>query len=197
MTCGGRAVEGDARGTPGRVEVARHLDGDAAARCLDDDDVVARGEHEQVGEAAAQDRRRRSGGRARGHGDIGGERDAGGDRSVGQAGQELRRHLLGRGGVHEGAGDHGRHERSRRDGPAELFDDHDELGQSEARAAALFGQVEAQPAQGGQVVPERRESLGLSPEQGPGGAARIAFGQEVRGRPTQGAMVFGEGDRHG
>ncbi len=128
----GRTIERDAGGPPGGIEVARHLHGHTPARRVDDDGVVTRGEDEQVGEATAQDRRRRPGGRTPGHGDVARERDATEDGSVGQARHEPRGQLARRGGIDDGAGDHRGHEGPRRHGAAELLDHDDELGHPEA-----------------------------------------------------------------
>ena len=143
----GRTVERDAGGAPGRIEIAGHLHRHAGMRRLDDDGVVARGEDEDVGEATAQDRRRRPGGRTAGHGDVGRERDAAEGGPVGQSRQQPGRQLVGSGRVDDGAGDHGGHEGPRRHGAAELLDHHHELGQPEAGAAPLLGEVQTQPAQ--------------------------------------------------
>ena len=59
------------------------------------------------------------------------------------------------------------------------------------------GRCRPEPAERGQLAPEGRELLGLRLEQGPGGPSGIAFGQEVRGRLAQGAVVFDDGNRHG
>ena len=193
---GGCAVEGDVRGPSRRVEVVRNLDGDAPRRRIDDDGVVPRDEDEDVGEAAAQDRRHRSGGRASRHGDIRGQPDSAEGRPVGQAGQQVGGQLVGRRGVDDRAGDDGRHEGPRCHGAAELLRHHHQLGQPEARAAPVLGEVQAEPAEGGQVPPERGQGLGVGLEQGAGGPAGIVLGQEFRGRLAQGAVLFGDCYRH-
>jgi hypothetical protein len=194
---GGRCtVERDPSRAPRRVEVRWHLHLHAPGRHLDDDGVVARGQHEDVGEAAAQDRRRRPGGLTVAHRDVGLERHAGADGPVGQPGQQSGRHLVGAGRVNDGAGDHGRDEGPGRQRSPQLFDDDDQLGQAETRAAVLLGQVEAEPAQLRDVAPERGQGLGLCFEQDPGRPSGIVLGQEVRGGLAKGAVVFGDGDRH-
>ena len=80
--------------------------------------------------------------------------------------------------------------------PSSSIDD-DELGQPEARPAVVFGQVEAQPAELDQVVPELRQFLGLGLEQSAGGPPGVVLGQEVGRSVRQGAVVFGDRDRHG
>ena len=92
-----------------------------------------------VGEAAAQDRRRRPGGLTVAHRDVGFERHTGEDGPVGQSGQQPGRHLVGGGRVNDRAGDHGGHERPWRQRSPQLLDDHDQFGQAEARAAVLLG----------------------------------------------------------
>ena len=99
--------------------------------------------------------------------------------------------------VERGAGDHRRDERSGRHGPAELLDHHDELLEPVARTAVLLGEVEPQPAQVDQVVPEVGDGLGRRLEQRPGGTASVSLLQELRGGVGEGLVVFGDGDRHG
>ena len=89
------AVERDPSRAPRRVEVGWHLHLHAPGRHVDDDGVVARGQHEDVGEATAQDRRSRPGGLTVAHCDVALERDAGEDGPVGQAGQQPGRQLVG------------------------------------------------------------------------------------------------------
>ncbi len=191
-----RTVERHPGGAPGRVEVGRYVDGDAARRRVDHDGIVARRQHENVGEAAAQDRRRRPGGPPVAHRDVGRQPHASEHRSVGQPAQQACRQVVGPDLVDDRAGDDRRHERPGRQRPAQLLDHHDELGQAEARAAPRLGEVQAEPAQGGQVAPERGERLGLGFEQGPGGPSGIVFGEEIRGGLPKGPVVFGDGDRH-
>ena len=50
-------------------------------------------------------------------------------------------------------------ERARCHGPAEFLDDDDEFGQSVTGAAVLLADVQAQPAERGQVAPEQRAGL--------------------------------------
>ena len=65
---GRRAVEGDASGAAGGVEVGGHVDGDAVAH-LDHRDVVAHRHEQHVGQAAAEHDAGVAGGRAVGDGD--------------------------------------------------------------------------------------------------------------------------------
>ena len=147
ITSAGAPDSTTAVAAPRQVEVVRDLHHDATRSNVHDDGVVTRGEDEQMGEATAQDRRSRAGGLAVRHRDVRRQRDAAEDRAVGQPGQEARRQRTGRGRVDHRAGDHRRHERSGRDGAAELLGHHDELGQPEAGAALVLGEVEAEPAE--------------------------------------------------
>ena len=156
-------------------------------RGVDHDDVVTRRQHEDGGQTAAQDSRSRSGGRAPGDRDVRRQRDAAEDRTVGQtrraAAPPARRtptsseHCAGDDGGDEGAGSHG---------TTKLLDHHDELGESETRAALVLGQVEPEPTQPGQVVPERGKALVLRFEQGARRTRGVPLGQEVRGRLSPG-----------
>ena len=88
---GRRTRQRDARAAPCRVEVVRNVHHHAARSDVDHDDVVPRGEDEQMGEATAQDRRSRAGGLAVRHRDVRRQRDRAEDRAVGQSGQQARR----------------------------------------------------------------------------------------------------------
>ena len=122
------------------------------ADVVDDDGVVARGQDEDLGEATAQDRRRRPGGRASRHRDVGrrARRRRRRSRRPGPAAAVPPARPEPAASMH-GAGDHGRHEGPRAQGAAELLDHDDQLGQPEARAAALprAGAGPASPARRG------------------------------------------------
>ncbi len=81
--------------------------------------------------------------------------------------------------VEHRAGDDGGNEGAGSDGSAELLDHHDELGEPEARAALVLGQVKPEPTQLSQVGPEGGKTLVLRFEQGARRAAGVALGQEV------------------
>ena len=118
--------------------------------------------------------------------------------AVGEAGQER---LLG--GVVAGGGDHragddrgdertrarspGRAPRPRRRAPR---------GRSRSRRAPRGGAGPSHP-RSQSVLPEGGQLLGRGLEQRPGGATGVALGQELRRRLGQGAVVFGDRDRHG
>ena len=184
---------------PRRVEVVRDLDRHAARRRVDDDDVVARRQHEHMGEAAAQDRRRRPGGRAVRHRDVDVERRrrrAPTRRPVRAAAAPPARRSAAA-SMHR-AGDDRRDEGPRRHGPAQLLDHDDELGQAEARAARRPRGGGGPASRGRPGRPRTAGSVSrLRLEQGPGGPAGVVLGQEVRGGLAQGAVVFGDGNRHG
>ena len=190
-----RAVERDACGAAGGVEVLGDVDLDAIAH-LDDGDVVT-GQHEQhVGEPATEHGAGVARRLAVGDGDRAAEGDGAEGRAIGEAGKVLRLGGVVGDRVERGAGDHRGHERPGSHRPAELLDHDDELLQPVAGAAVLLGQVQTQPAELHQVAPERGQLLGLGFEQRAGGAAGLSLGQEVRRGLGQGAVVIGDGDRH-
>ena len=109
------------------------------------------------------------------------ERDAAEDRSIGQTGQQPCGQLVGADVVEHRAGDDGGNEGAGSDGAAELLDHHDELGEPEARAALVLGQVESEPAQLGQVGPEggRASSFASSRARAAPRASRLARKSEA------------------
>ena len=117
-------------------------------------------------------------------GDRAAQRDRAGHRAVGQAGQVGLGGLAAHRGQH-GAGDHRGHERARRHRPAQLLDDDDQLLEAVARAAVLLGDVQPEPAQAHQVVPERRQRLVGRLEQRPGGAAGVPLGRKSEAVPAR------------
>ena len=95
-----------------------------------------------------------------------------------------------------GRGRHGGQERARAPATAGLLQDHGQLEETEALAAELLGQVDAQPPLGGQLLPHRLQLFGLGVEQGPGHARR-AVGVEPPpdGLPLR-LVLVGDCDRH-
>ena len=63
-------------------------------------------------------------------------------------------------------------------GPARLLEHHGQLGVAVALAAVGLGHGEAEPAEPGQLVPERRQRLDLRLEGGSGDGGRAALGGE-------------------
>jgi hypothetical protein len=116
--------------------------------------------------------------------------------AVGQAGQQLLLEVVRPGGGQDGAGDHGRDERARGQEAAHLLGHDQRFGQSEAFAAEVFRDVQAEHAEAGQLGPERGQLLGLGREQGAGGRAGLVVGQEAGHGFGQGAVLFRDGDRH-
>ena len=184
-----------ARGTTGRVEVLRRLDGDAGALEVDHRDVVADRHEHDVREPAADHRADRTRGLPAVDGDVAVERDRTDDRAVGEAGQETVGRRSRRGREH-GARDHRRDERPGGDGAPELLDHDDQLAQAEARPAVGLGEVEAEPAEPGHVRPEVGERLLAGLEQRPGRTPGVPLLQELGGGLAEGAVVVGDRDRH-
>jgi hypothetical protein len=192
---GGGAVEGHPRGPPGGVHVGRRLDRDPLAH-LDDGHVVAGRHEEQLREAAAEDGAGRPGRGVAVDGDRTAQGHRPGHRAVGQAGQVGLGDLAAHRGQH-GAGDHRGHERAGRHRAPQRLHHHDQFLEPVPRPAVLLGDVQPEPPQPHQVVPERRQALLGRLEQRAGGAACVPPGQEVGGRAGQGPVVIGDGDRHG
>ncbi len=109
---------------------------------------------------------------------------------------------LGRLIVAPGLGEHGRHddgreERPRHEGTPGLLEDHRQLEEPVPLSAPALGDVEAEPALAGQLLPHRLELLVGGVEQGPG-HGRGAMGVEPpTGAVTQGLVLFGDGEGHG
>ena len=123
--------------------------------------------------------------------DVAAERDGADHAAVGQAGQQLLRRghrapAAARTALAITVGTNGPGATA----PAQLLDHDQRLRQPEARAAELLGDVQAEPAEAGQLGPEAGQSLGLGREQGAGGRAGLVLGQEVRprSRPGRGGL---------
>ncbi len=198
---GGGAVEGDAGGAATGVEVGRHVEGDAVgrpgpARRADHRQVVADRHQHDVGERA---RHRGDGPVQRAISQFGApaQRHGADEGALGQAGQQPVPQVVVGDGGQRGAGHDGRHERPRRQVPTHLLDDHHQLGKPEPRAPVRLGQVEAEPAQPLQLVPEGGAGLLVGLEQVSGRSPGVALGEEPGGRLGQADVVVGDGDRHG
>ena len=193
---GGRPVERDLGGAAGRVEVGRHVDGDPVAH-LDDGDVVAGGHEEHAGERAAEDDSGGTAGRPALDGDVSVERSGGSERAVRESRQPRRLRRIIRDCGDQRTDDDGGHERPGSIGTPQLLDDDRQLLEAVPRAAVLLGEVQAEPTELGQLAPELGQGLLGAVEQGTRRCAGVALGQEVGGRFGEGAMVIGDGERHG
>ena len=145
----------------------------APARTIDE--VVADGEHEDVGQTGAEHHpgvavdHDRAVARGRGgQGQVAVEADRTRRPPVGQAGEQIG--LLGGGAQrrHHRRGDHGRDERAGRHGPAELLDHDDELGRARSPTPRTprGGAGRATPT--GPCRPRTRDALRCRPRAGPG-----------------------------
>ena len=191
-----RAVERHPGGAAGRIEVGGNLGRHAAAPAVDDGDVVAHRDEQNVGEVTAEDHPGRAGGLAAGDDHVTAERHRASQRAVGQAGQQAGLSLRRADRGEHGAGRHRGDERAGSDRAAQFLGHDDELGQAEAGAAVLLGQVQPEPAKLGQLGPVCRQPLAVGIQQGPGSAAGTALGQEIRDGLGEGAVFIGDGDRH-
>ncbi len=181
---GGRVDgEGHPADASGRVGVRRHRHGDLVAR--DDHEVVAPGEQEQVGEPGPEDQ---VGGVVDPHGRAG--------RAVGEAGQV--RTLLG---VAAGGGDHRRRphrrqEGTRRDGRAQRLDHDHQLRHAEPGATVGLGQVQAEPAEVGHLLPDCGQRLIGRVEQRSGLGAGAGALQERVSDAGELEVILGDRDTH-
>ena len=116
---------------------------------------------------------------------------------VGQTGQQGGGAGPGGAELDQRAGQGGGEERPGGEDRAELLVDDDELGETEAGAAVLLGQVQPEPALRGELGPERWCTLGVGVEERPGdGGRHVAFAPAAR-RVVEREVVFGDPDRHG
>ena len=132
---------------------------DAGGRCGDDHHVVPGAEHQRVGDPGPEhepgvtievpvgvELQRAA------------EPDRGGVRTVDERGKEAPALCIVAGTVDQRRRHDSAEERARRDRTPELLEHHGELGQAITRPAELLGDVQTEPAELGEVVPERREA---------------------------------------
>ena len=79
---------------------------------------------------------------------------------------------------------------------SEFLDNHHQFGQTEARPAVGFVDVQPEPAQLGQFPPERRAELLIGVQSGPSRRPGFLPGQERAGDRTEFAVIVGQGDGH-
>ena len=98
--------------------------------------------------------------------------------------------------VHERAGQHGGQERTGRDHAAELLEHDGELEEAVALATHRLGEVEPEPAEADEVVPERGQLLGLGVDRGTHDLGRAAARGEPAHRVEQREVVVADGNAH-
>ena len=179
-----------------RVEADRRVDRDAGAD-LDDRDVVSDGDEDQVGQAHSEHDPDVTRCRCARDGHRPAERHSTHRRPVGESRQQARPEVVVGSCCNDGAGDDGRHERTGSDGASELLDHDDELVDPIAGPTDIFGKVEAQPTEFGELGPELRERVVGRVEQVAGGATQVALHGEAAHRLGERTVVVGDGDRHG
>ena len=94
-----------------------------------------------------------------------GARDA---RAIGEARQQSLLDLRAGGAGDDCPGNHGGHVWAGRDRVAQLLDHYRELSQPVAGASVLLGQVQAEPSDLAQIIPERGQRIALGLERQPG-----------------------------
>jgi hypothetical protein len=192
-----RRVQADLGGAPALVHVGRDIGLVASGRLLDHQHVVAGRDEQHVRQVAAEHHAGLPGRGAVGKGDLAAQRGRADHAALGQPGQQLFPQVIRCCGGQDGAGDHGRDERSGGQVPAHLLGHDQGLRQSEARAAEVFRYVQPEHAEAGQLGPEAGQFLGLGREQGAGGRAGLMLGEQAGDGLRQGAVLFRDGDRHG
>ena len=189
-------VEHDSPAATGRVEVAR--DGDGAARriAIYRDDVVADDEQEQVGEPDAEHDASVAPHHVAVEAQVAVEPQRRRPAPVGQ-GREERGALRGSPCRREdGRREHRRQERPGRERASELLQHDDELGKAVTTPADGFGQVQPEPAEPDEIVPERGKLLLGRVEQRRGSGARTDLLEERARDLFELTMGVGDGDRH-
>ena len=157
----GRPLESYPCRTSGRIEVRGSCDGHPGRVGAHDDDVVTDDDQQQRREARAEHDAGIAAPDVVGQGQCGRRADAdGADRLPGgEPGQEICSEIGGRRGI-EGCGcPHGGQERTGRDHPPELMGEHRALRQRVARSTVLLRQVEAEPPEVRERLPDRGEHL--------------------------------------
>ncbi len=125
-------LQADTSGAPSWVEVVRHVNRHTGAAAFQQQNIVTRGDQQQLGEPGAQHDSGVTVGYAVLDLHLAVQADARGDGSVDQPRQQPRLLLSGTVFGDHRRRDHGRYERSRRHRATEFFDHHHEFGQPKA-----------------------------------------------------------------
>ena len=189
-------LQPDTSGSPGRIQVLRHLDRHAVAATVYHQHIVTRRDQEQVAQTRAQHHAGVTVGHPVVDPYVAVQADARGHGSVDQTWQQPRLLLGGSVFGDHRRGDDGRHERPRRHRPTEFVDDDHEFGQAVSRAAVILVDVQAKPAELDDALPERRPLLLWRVQQGPRRRARLLRSQETARNLCEFAVVIGQCDTH-
>ena len=192
---GGRTVERQAGETTGGVEGVDRSGGDGGAvdggpplrpsdRGRDDHDVGQRAAQHRAGGAGEAERAVVAAGAL----DAAGQRDRADPAAGGQVGPQVSSHERGR--------PHGGQHRARRHHPAQLLDHDRQLGEAVALAPVGLGDGQPEPAQRGQVGPERRQRPAARLHRGAGHGGRAAVGGEAAGTRQEREVVVTDRDAH-
>ena len=193
------AVGMGADGAPGRIEVERVRQGQPDCVGRHDHHVVAHPHEDQVGQTSAQDR---AGVAPQRRGptvtpEIGRtQSERGRPRAVGQPGQEARLLLVRAALLDDRRRQHRGQVRPRSHLSAQLLQYDHQLREAGTRAAELLGQVHAEPAQFGHLVPVRGEALLVGLEEGPRRLERLVGREDRPHRGSQLLVLVGDGYRH-
>jgi hypothetical protein len=185
------------RDATGRVDTRLHGDVDAAVGAVDDDHVVPCADDEHVGEPATEHGTGVTGQRVVvGELQRAAERDRADPRAVDERRQEARTLRAVTGARDERGREDGREEGSRSGRPPELLEHDRQLGEAVSRPAVLLRDVQAEPAELGELAPERRQRLVRGIEERACGRARLVVLQERAGHRAQLTVRVRDRDRH-
>jgi hypothetical protein len=187
----------DAADPAGRVEVAGDRDGQSRGVTVQDNDVVAGDEHEQLRESCPEHRTAVAGHGRAVEGQPATEAERGDPAAIGEAREQRSPLRVGTRHRDHSGRHHRREERAGRDRAPELLEHDDELRQAVPAAAHILGEVQPEPAELAELVPELRELFGRRVEQGARRSTRVDILEERARDALELAVGVGQGDRHG
>ena len=182
------AVETDRGQAPRRVEALVLLDGHALG--VQRPPAVPSGDHDHARRSGAEHRTPLA------VVGVGGERHRSRRRAVAQDRQQGEALIVVSHAVHHRRRQDRRQDRPRGDGTPELLQDDGQLGQPEAGTPVLLGDVQSQPPQPGQLVPERRQRIGRLVQRRPRRLQQPAGLDPLPGRLVEGEVVLGDPQAH-
>ncbi len=141
--------------------------------------------HEEVGERPAEDR-------CAGATEL----DCGGGGPIGKGGKQRGADLVIAQDIDRRRSEHGRQERAGSADAPELLQHDRQLRKSEAGTTDIFGEMEAEPPEVGELAPERRHRLRRAVEQRPWHGRRAVVGRPPPGRVVQRDVLVAQTEAH-